>query len=360
MDTVKALNTYRKSIASDERAFEVLCFLYQKARASEEDLHNWTGIKIPSLKATIRELYQADFLKSSSGNLFALTQLAETALSEMEVDKLVISLLVNEVGSKSEAKKFSHFVDWVWLIEPERRQSTVYYLRNLKTFLAAQPNVGIKDRKTLLWMCAVHPDSRTRLVLKSDLTSVNSQLIGSEESNLWLDAVQSANHAAAELEKIDSILARTCTNDISRSSLPDSVVDLITFRYFNYALSPDRDHVLETYHSRFSAHGRALLQDSILRRFPSVAWSIDLIEHAGSALEKSQIKESFFAIIDRITSVKIKARLDISFSIDRLRKFEIRADVQMPTATRKKRSTKKSSGNQLTVRKKRRKGASPA
>lgn len=328
MDTVKALNSYRKSITGDESAFEVLCLLYRTASATEQDLRSWTGIKKPTLKAKLRELYQADLLKAGSGESFFLTPLAETVLSELEVDRLVISVLVNEITSKAEADRFSHFTDWVWRTEPERRKSTVHHLRNLRKFLDTQ-EFGSDDRTYLLWLCAVQPDSRVRLILKNELTSVNAALIDDSRNHLWADAVQSANQAAALLDQMDTVLAHACTDAIPQQSLTDKLMNVLTFRYINYAFSPERDHVLETYHSQFSSAGRDSLQATMSAKFPFLERVVEIFTHQ-SQQQGSHIKESFFSLVDRVLSTKIRAQFDISFSLNRLTNPDVRAAVQLP------------------------------
>ena len=161
MDTVRALNVYRKSIANDASAFEVLCLLYSGHRATEDDLKSWTGIERFKLKQTLRELYQADFLRAGVENSFTLTPFAEYLLSQMGVDRIVISLLVKQIASLAESDKFERFTEWSLRIDPEGTQSTLHSLRNLHVFLSSN-DLSESERHSLLWMCALHPDSRTR------------------------------------------------------------------------------------------------------------------------------------------------------------------------------------------------------
>jgi hypothetical protein len=323
MDTVKALNTYRKSIASDANAFEVLCLIYKDEKVSESELRESVTISAAKLKQTLRELYQSNLLNLASSNRYFLTPFAEGLLSKMGVDKLVISFLLQEVADEPVARKLQNFVDWTHGFEPERTQSTLRSLRNFRSFVGAF-KAPEDERNSLLWLCAVHPDSQVRVVLKNRLLPSKLLSEGLENNQTSAtarqEALEDAERAATILDELDAALVTSCSKvwEEKDYSFSSKLVSSLTFRYFNYIASPERDHILEACHVRMRDENRTKLTESILARFPNFDRWIQTIEYFFPFRLPVASMEGFLEIVDRVLSAKISARLDVSLSLSEL------------------------------------------
>jgi hypothetical protein len=255
MNTVGILNRYRKSVADDPAAFELMCLLYRSGTSTTNQLREEIGFQGNSFLKTLRELYQASLISVRQDTL-RLTDLGEDVLSGMHVDDVVAASLIDSLLPRSDAEKVVQTIKWSLHSEPRVGKTTIAALRNLRVFFSATPSASLESKQGLTWTCAVRPQSEVQQLLRNRNVSPDFLMYfghgadGKRNDKLWVDIKNSYAKALDTSERTDSFFIDACASAAKVTNVAEPLLESAAFRVFNYIHSRERDAVLETCNAR--------------------------------------------------------------------------------------------------------------
>ncbi|MGG3810294.1 hypothetical protein ABEV34_01370 [Methylorubrum rhodesianum] len=255
MNIVRALSNYRVSLLEDEVLFEILCLLYKDGAKSEASLGDDIGLPQHRVKKSVRELHNANLIIFTSKNCIRVTSLAEKALAHLDVDSVVVPFMIDDVVPL-ESSRFRTFARWALTVDSGHAGATTQSLRNLRTFLSHRTDATHFDRTSMALNCVVQSASNLQEVLQSEDTSKSLFLFfaghgisedGLAAENDW-DYFQTSYKSALKINNsVNNIFLSAC--DASARFDQEDVRHLgdhLSFRIFDWLLTPRRDFVLES------------------------------------------------------------------------------------------------------------------
>jgi len=305
MDIVKALNTYRKAISSDATAFAILCFLYKDGATTESDIETFTDLDLATVKGALRELYQANFITTGPKSRFALTSLAEVVLSQMGVDEIVAPSIIEDIVAGEEAFPIKEFVDFIFKVEPARVRFATRTLRNLRVFLSfsgtpsnLRPNLilnSISPRNSFFKSIL---DRRDEFAKSPDIMFYFSGHGAKEKSrHISPDLLDKYSQACSVSDAADFLLLNACHSSVSRHDITDDIAHHLSFRFYNYLHSEERDDILEYFVPRVKRSNKrtilAILWQRLREGFKSST------EHLDKPTPAVHSHQEFFVFIER-------------------------------------------------------------
>lgn len=248
-DTVKILNTYRKSIINDKDSFEILYVFYKDGLLTEKAVADQLGQNSTHIRKQIRDLYKSNLLRLSGKN-FALTSFADEIIASLGADSLVRPFIIHDIIGDEKSENLNKYIDFSARLEPDQERLTVKNLRNLKIFLSAAGEVSSLDKLNLTWMCATHHTGKTRGLLSNRFILNNSsiQAIDPEFSLTPVGYASFYNDYSLSCdinERLDAILLLSINERSDNTKSDRAMFNMINFRIFNYIIGDTRDYVLE-------------------------------------------------------------------------------------------------------------------
>lgn len=259
MDVVKALSLYRKSVSDDAAAFEILSFLFKDGATSEPEIERSTGIDPRALKNSLRELYQANFVRLKSEYRFELTFFGEEVLFQMGVGEVVAPFLIGELISAERASWIRQLAELAFNSEPERLRRATQSLRNLRVFLSHHTESSDDLRSIMAFNCISPAESVLGTLLAKNFSNDgkhNLPMLYFAGHGTFQDRGVDATHWLSSLSGLyerfsvvsgdaDKFFVDACLGSKLQSDMSDDVARYLSFRVYNYINSNERDSVLE-------------------------------------------------------------------------------------------------------------------
>ena len=249
MDIIGALTKYRMSVLQNKTAFNILHFIYRDEFSVDKELESEIGLSSAQLRQVVRDLHQANLVRTSVHGILSLTKFAERVLAGLGADKLIIPFLLDSLIPEMRAPEIKKLAEWVLQTEPERAPEITASLRNLKFYRSYRP-LESNDVLHYLLMCISPSFTKSHHLLRSEAVAVDffinfsgHQL--SDEHN-WAVILKEYVHATDMFHKSDVVFIDACRTPDIEIQIESKMLEVSSFRTFNYLRSLQPDYILES------------------------------------------------------------------------------------------------------------------